>query len=465
VTDDSNGRGGFAGAQDAFSAESPAEAAYAAALAWLPGAGPRALVAILREWSPEEAWRRIRDGRLRRPRLRRGTGAAQPGFDLADVCTGPEPMASVAMPNDSRVDESWQEAARRIAPPTWWARHAGHRVGVTWIGQPDYPEALVDDPEPPGVLFWSGCLHHLKRPCVAVVGTRRATPDGLSVAFELGRDLAAAGICVVSGLAIGIDGAAHAGAVSVAPGCELGPSSEAAGWPGHDHHGAGPAGVAASGVDVPYPRCHARLWKRVTDAGVMLSETLPGRPAQAWRFPARNRIIAGLVSMVVVVESHATGGSLITAEAALVRGVDVRVVPGPVHSAASAGSNQLLYDGPGPVRNARDVLDGLGIFQSQPVSIRRDQHAHARRSSTAMPKGPPWGPTESRLEHGAERVLDAVSWRPTSLNQLVARTGFSIAATSRFLDELEARGAVACDGQWWVRRSGCGPSPSAGGGT
>jgi DNA processing protein len=262
----------------------------------------------------------------------------------------------------------------------------------------------------------------LERPCVAIVGTRRATPDGRAVAFELGRDLASAGVCVVSGLALGIDGAAHCGVLSVDSDGTSGP--------------AGPVGIAASGVDVPYPRSHAALWERVVKAGAVVSETPPGRPAQAWRFPSRNRVIAGLVQMVVVVESHAAGGSLITAEQAISRGIDVRVVPGSVHSPASAGSNQLLYDGPGPVRNARDVLDGLGIILPGPAPIplpRGRDHSHPELNSLLS------------------AVLRVTGWRPSSLDQIVERSGLPVASVMSSLDWLEASGLVERHGDWWVR--------------
>jgi DNA processing protein len=451
-----------------------AGAPYAAALAGLPGAGPATLVRLLRDWTPEEAWDRVREGRLRRPHPRRPEPAGQLGFDVDCLAPGVDRFSGIARTEGgSRSDESWCDVARRVDPPAWWARHAKRGIGVTWPGHPEYPAALVDDPERPGVLFWRGCLRHLAKPCVAIVGTRRATPDGRSVAFELGRDLAAAGVCVVSGLALGIDGAAHAGAVSVfrrAPAgggtravvawrrdglpepADCGPGvARAAGGSGLAGP-AGPAGIAASGVDVPYPRRHAYLWEDVVEAGVMLSENLPGRPAQAWRFPARNRIIAGMVAMVVVVESHAAGGSLITAEAAIARGIDVRVVPGPVHSPASFGSNQLLYDGPGPVRDARDVLDGLGIFTSPAPS--RSASAPLQGCSPAQPE-----PSAGALDAGARRALDSLSWRPTSLNQVVARSGLLIAAAARALDSLEAVGMARREGEWWVRRTGGGPAP------
>jgi DNA processing protein len=307
-----------------------------------------------------------------------------------------------------------------------WAPRAAQGIEVTWIGARTYPEALRGDPEPPGVLFWRGSLRWLERPCVALVGTRRATPDGRAVAFELGRDLAAAGVCVVSGLALGIDGAAHAGALRGATGGE----------------GAGPVAVVASGVDVAYPRRHARLWEQVAAVGAVVSETLPGSAAEAWRFPVRNRIIAGLSRMVVIVESHAAGGSLITAEAALSRGIEVRAVPGPVHSPACAGSNQLLYDGPGPVRHAQDVLDALGIFRPAPLP----PPPSLRRVGSAGDAAPPPG-----LGVDERAVLDATGWRPSSLSRIVEFAGLPVARALAALDQLERAGLVGRDGQWWVR--------------
>ena len=203
-----------------------------------------------------------------------------------------------------------------------------------------------------------------------------------------------------------------------------------------------PAGVGASGVDVPYPRRQTRLWEQVAQIGVILSETPPGRPAQAWRFPARNRIIAALSQMVVVVESHQAGGSLITAEAAIYRGIDVRAVPGPVRSPASAGSNQLLHDGPAPVRNAQDVLDGLGIFLPGPERRAKGASAAGRRVGRVP------------LDPEVRRVLDAVLWRPCSFNHILANSKVPVSAVARALDWLEAEGWVSRHGDWWVRHAG-----------
>jgi len=374
------------------------------------------LVDLLEGGDPCEAWERVRSGEVRRPDPRRGLSA-------------------------DRRREPWAHEAARTDPAALAARCRAAGIGVTWWGDDRYPAVLSDDPEPPGVLFWRGDLTNLDRPCVALVGTRQATHDGRATAFELGRDLAAAGVCVISGLALGIDGAAHAGALSIAGGSTV--------------------GVAASGVDVPYPPRHARLWELVVGRGAVCSETPPGKPAQAWRFPSRNRVIAALSRVVVVVESHATGGSLLTAEAALARGIDVAAVPGPVRSPASAGTNQLLTEGPAPVRHAGDVLDLLGRVTAWPPA-RRHQRPHRLPLALSAPRGGPvdggasgaTGPVPlpaGPLREEARRVLAAVGWRSISLNRIVEASGLPLGTVAAALDDLEAAGLVACDGAWWRR--------------
>lgn len=366
--------------------------AAATALAGLPGIGPVSLGRLLAEaGGPSAAWDAVRSGRLQRPG--RVPGAAVP----------------------------WAVAAARIDPARRWEAALSDGIGVTWVGRSDYPERLVPDPLPPPVLFWRGDLGVLARRCVAVVGTRRCTPGGRRLAWELGRDLAEAGVCVVSGLALGIDGSAHLGACA----------ADAAG---------ATVGVAASGVDVPYPRRHSALWQRVVERGAVISETAPGGPAQPWRFPARNRVIAGVAEMVVVVESHAHGGSLLTVEAALDRGVEVRAAPGPVHSPASEGTNQLLFEGAGPVRCAADVLDALGEIRS--VGHRRTPGCNV--APTPRQAG-------AVRDRGSGRVLDAIGWEPTSLNRVVARSGLPVSEVADALERLGGSGAVAEERGWWQR--------------
>jgi DNA processing protein len=285
---------------------------------------------------------------------------------------------------------------------------------------------------------------------VAIVGTRRCTPDGSDIAYRLGHDLSDAGVCVISGLALGIDGAAHAGALATRR--EAGDHGSVGGGE-VDGHGevdgpgvGGTVGVAASGVDVVYPRQHAGLWREMVRVGAILSETPPGHPAQAWRFPSRNRLIAGLAEMVVVVECHSKGGSWHTVEAAIKRGVDVGAVPGSVRSAASVGTNRLLHEGATPVRDAQDVLDALGVFD-----VRR------ARPQAPGPAVPP-GPTSPASASGPMRtmedaVLAAVGWRPLCLDEVVERSGLPLAAVVIALERLEERGALGAEEGWWVRKA------------
>jgi len=229
-----------------------------------------------------------------------------------------------------------------------------------------YPVALGQD-EAPAALFGRGdpqLLGHLRpEHAVAIVGARRASSYGREVARQLGRDLAEAGLAVVSGLAFGIDACAHRGAL------ESGLT----------------VAVLGCGADVAYPASHRSLWRRIGESGLVLSELPPGTGAWRWGFPARNRIMAALAGMTVVVEAVERSGSLVTADFAAALGYTVGAVPGPVGSRVSAGPNSLLADGATLVRDAQDVLDAmLG------PGVRRRRHDRSRR--------------RRRLRRGGERT-------------------------------------------------------------
>lgn len=383
-------------------AESLPPGAYAVALSGLAGMGPARLHRLIAGFGPTEAWERVCSG-----------------FEVRPAPAG-RTTAGLAV-------RSWSASARAVDVAGIWTRCRQLGIDVSWPGEARWPAVVAADPQPPGILFWRGDLDALRQPAVAVVGTRQATPEGRSVAFELGHDLSRAGVSVVSGLALGIDGAAHAGALAAwearrRPGCPA---------------PAPTVGVAASGVDVIYPRRHEALWARVAASGVVLSETPPGGAPSAWRFPARNRIIVALVRMVVVVESHRAGGSLVTVEAALARGTEVCAVPGPVWAPTSAGPNQLLHDGAPPVRHAGDVLDGLGMIG-------------------ACPPPPPGGATQPRLwppalDGDLGVVMDALGWQRVTEGQIVERTGLGLGAVGGFLDRLEGLGLAAHSGGRWSR--------------
>ena len=417
---------------------SVAPGCYAAALSALPGMGPAYLGAILGEHHPRDAWEAVVSGKIERPAVR--------GEDLSGARDVRAVDGSAVTAPDTTSKRPWRTLAASVDPVRWWTAISQHGIFVTWRGQVDYPTALSDDPSPPAVIFWRGHIEYLDAPCVAVVGTRHPSRDGTGVGFEIGRDLAAAGVCVVSGLALGIDGAAHRGALEALESAS----------------GAPPVGVVASGVDVVYPKAHSALWEGVASAGAIISETIPGRPAQAWRFPARNRVIAGLVKLVVVVESHARGGSLITVEAALQRGVEVGAVPGSVHSDASIGTNQLLFDGASVIRDASDALSYLGLFTSGGPS--RSDRVEQERNRGVHDPGPHGDRARGRgrssdvrseqaLDVISRRVLEAMGWRPITTNQIITETGLGTPEVMRSLDVLTGVGAVTEDEGCYTRVS------------
>jgi DNA processing protein len=232
-------------------------------------------------------------------------------------------------------------------------REACARAGLDAVCRHDdaYPARLRDLADPPAVLFVAAARDGLARlgrlaggdlddgpPAVSIVGTRRASADGNEIARGIGRGLSAAGVRVVSGMALGVDSAAHAGALD-------GPTPTVA--------------ILAGGADVPYPASKRGLYARIVERGCVVSEMPPGFTPFKWCFPARNRTIAALAQMTVVVEAAERSGSLITAEVAADLGREIGAVPGPVTSWRSKGTNALLRDGATLVRDARDVLDGV----------------------------------------------------------------------------------------------------------
>ena len=223
-------------------------------------------------------------------------------------------------------------------------------TSVILVTDSAYPDRLRSDVDPPPALFVRGDVSRLDDVGVAVIGTRHATEYGRTNAAAIGRRLVFAGVNVISGLALGVDAAAHRGALSARE--ELGRERRVRGVP---------VGVVASGLDVVYPRANGGLWKAVAEAGVVVGESPPGTPPDRFRFPLRNRIIAALARVVVVVESRSSGGSMITVDEALTRGVPVMAVPGATTTRASDGTNRLLRDGALVAASADDVLVTLGL--------------------------------------------------------------------------------------------------------
>lgn len=262
-----------------------------------------------------------------------------------------------------------------------------------------FPERLraIFDPPPALYLRGDGAPGLLASRAVAVVGARACSPYGAQVARMLGRELAGAGLVVVSGLARGVDGEAHRGVL------------EAEGLT---------VAVLGCGIDRDYPASNAQLSRRIEDRGLVVSEYEPGVEPAPWRFPARNRIIAGLCEAVVVVEARERSGALITADFALDEGREVFAVPGEITAALSAGTNALLKLGATPLTSAQDVLDALGI-----------ERTPAEATTPVSPV--------------AAQILELVREAPCGADELTARGALEAGAVSVALTELELAGLVA----------------------
>ena len=272
-------------------------------------------------------------------------------------------------------------------------------VGLRFVGRSDeaFPPLLQAIHDPPAGLFVRGTanLELLARPAVAVVGARACSPYGRQVARRLGRDLAAAGLVVVSGMARGVDAEAHRGALEA---------------------GGVTVAVLGCGVDRDYPAAHAALAREIVREGLVVSEYAPGVEPAPWRFPARNRIVAGLCSTTIVVEARERSGALISADFALEEGREVFAVPGEITSALSAGTNALLRLGATPLTSSDDVLESLGLGRTEP--------------------------TPSPVEGELAVVLEHVSVAAATPDELVRATGLDARRLAAALTELELAGLV-----------------------
>jgi DNA processing protein len=271
------------------------------------------------------------------------------------------------------------------------------QLGLRFLPRSDgrFPALLRAIHDPPPGLFLRGAADAdlLARPAVAVVGARACSAYGRQVARSLGRDLAAAGLVVVSGLARGIDAEAHRGALET---------------------GGATVAVLGCGIDRDYPAAHRELARSIAEQSVVVSEYAPGVEPAPWRFPARNRIVAGLCAATVVVEARERSGALITADFALEEGREVFAVPGEITSALSAGSNALLRLGATPLTAAADVLESYGLAQTPPAEV---------------DVGPAAAAVLERLRDGA-----------AGADELARATGIGAGALAAALSELELAG-------------------------
>jgi DNA processing protein len=269
----------------------------------------------------------------------------------------------------------------------------------------DLPELLRHIHDPPRVLFLRGRASQevLGQPAVAIVGARACSPYGAQVARMLGRELAAAGLIVVSGLARGVDGEAHRGALE---------------------SGGITVAVLGCGIDRDYPATHAELARRICDQGLVVSEYEAGVEPAPWRFPARNRLIAGLAAATVIVEARERSGALITADFALEDGREVFAVPGEITSRLAAGTNRLLRQGATPLTSSEDVLELFGLTAAQ------------------QPRAPALGATAAAV---LERLTDGAA----TADELACASGLEPGPLAAALAELELAGLTAeADGRY-----------------
>jgi len=321
---------------------------------------------------------------------------------------GPVELCSAARANLVRfVPEALAEAIRRgpdagqLELTLRWLATPGHWL-VAW-GDTDYPAALLTLPDPPATLCYVGRLELLNGPALAIVGSRNATPQGIEHAEAFAVALSSAGLTIVSGMAMGIDAAAHRGGLS-------GSSSSVA--------------VVGTGLDRVYPPANHDLARRLAEEGGLLSEFALGTPPLAANFPRRNRIISGLARGVLVIEATLNSGSLITARFAAEQGREVFAIPGSIDSPFSKGSHRLIRDGAKLVETAADVLEELALVPPP-------------QTSTGAPRG------GAQATGVPGRVLSALAYDPAGMDVLTMRTGLPASAIAAALVELELSGQVA----------------------
>ena len=292
-----------------------------------------------------------------------------------------------------------------------WCKHAGNQVLT--FADANYPSSLLTISDPPPVLYVKGRAELLNRKSIAMVGSRNATLQGIQNARRFAHVLSTAGLTVVSGLALGIDGAAHEGALS-----EIATEGST-------------VAVTGTGLDLVYPAKHRELAHQIAVHGCLVSEYPLGTPGIASNFPRRNRIISGLSQGVLVVEAAAQSGSLITARSALEQGRDVFAIPGSIHSPLSKGCHQLIRQGAKLVESAQDILEEIHS-QSTPLKEKfSPPHVAVNTAANSV-----------NLSSKTNQLLHAAGHDPVSVDELAARTTMTMADVQASLLELELEGRL-----------------------
>src|SRR5688572_27401406 len=336
--------------------------------------------------------------------LLRAFGSAQGIFAATRSQVAAASTVAAAQKISARSDERSLETIR-----AWLARE-GHEL-VAWDDS-DYPQSLFSMPDAPPALFFIGRRELLNRPALAIVGSRHATPQGVENARNFATTLSQAGLTIVSGLALGIDTAAHEGALE----------------------GAGSTiACIGTGPDRVYPASNRDLAHTIAKSGAILSEFVPGTPPLRHNFPQRNRLISGLARGVLVVEATLSSGSLITARLAAEQGRDVFAIPGSIHSPFSRGCHRLIREGAKLVETAQDVIEELKV-----------------PGLTQLPTSDVASGASARLPSPHHEIVAALGGDPCDLDVLISRTHLEPQALTAALIELELDGHVAAlpGGRW-----------------
>jgi DNA processing protein len=325
------------------------------------------------------------------------------GSELWPEALSKEPLAKETLSKRARqslnslLRDKTALEARANDTLNWCQANEVHCLSIV---DPLFPPLLKEIAIPPTLLFVRGDVGLLSLPQIAIVGSRNATASGLNIASEFARMLAGSGFAITSGMALGIDGAAHIGALKTGK----------------------TVAVLGTGLDVVYPRQHRELYQQILDnSGVIISEFLPGTPPLPANFPRRNRVISGLSLGTMVVEAAIRSGSLITAKYAMEQGREVFAVPGSIHNVLSKGSHHLLKQGATLVESAQDIVEQLGGML-----------AYTEMESSNKKIGSD--------DNGS--LLEALGFDPVDIDTLVERTGLPIAALNHQLILLELEGAV-----------------------
>ena len=302
----------------------------------------------------------------------------------------------------TKQNASPRHSRSQLAQDLTWLEHGQHHL--VWFDDEAYPELLREIDDPPIGLFAIGDLSVLKEIKIALIGSRKPTPVGKKITQQLSAELSKLGIVITSGMALGVDGAAHQAALDT---------------------GEKTIAVLGCGLDIIYPRRHRHMFEQIAEQGLLLSEYALGSPPTRYSFPQRNRIISGLSIGAIIIEAAKRSGSLITARLAMEQNREVMVVPGSPLNPLYEGSNQLIRDGAALISNAEDVLQVMSISLQ---SALKDQVCEDPIQSLKLP------------DHG---LLQHINFESTALDQIILESGLTPAEVSSMLLMLELEGVVA----------------------